>query len=377
MTSLSCRAALVILAVAVAPGCYAFYPHGFKRAVPPRVEANAKIRLEARDHTSWSSCTSSDDKCEVHDGEIKSSYQSTRYYPYYGDVPITLGQLRALLDGDSYTAAWDKIERKKGTCKISIPPTVIYFVGALATVVGITLSKNEPDSDMRTYSYIAGAVTGGAALLSYPLGGYACMQAKSVAEGIEVNVADSPYATANGRDIDELQRKIDAFNRGERPGRNGTETPTRDTPAVDTPTEATPHTDEPPADDGFVPGTLSIMKTLATAGDYTQFSAILVETGIDRELASGGPYTVAALNDRAFAKVKDKLAQLDKAERVRTFRDLIFVGVVTSGERALKTLGGTTLTLEVRKNGYLKVRGKSGALRLVAAATNGVVYVVE
>jgi hypothetical protein len=383
MSSLSFRALLVVLAVAVVSGCYGFYPHGYKRAVRPRVEASAKIRLEAKAHTSWSSCSASDNDCEIHDGELQSPYHYTRYYPYYGDVAITLGQLRALLDGDKYDAAWDKIEGKKGTCKISIAPTVVYFVAAAATVVAITLSRNEPDSSMRTYAYIAAGVTGGAALLSYPLGGYACMQAKGIAESIDAKYAESPYETANPgyaaeeREIEELQRRIDAFNRGEQPNRKGTDTPTQDMPTQDTPTGETPPEDTAPANDGFTPGTASIMKTLADAGELTQFSAILVETGIDRELASGGPYTVAALNDRALAKVKDKLAGLDRAERIRSFRDLIFVGVVTSGERTLKTLGGTTLTIELRKNGTLKVRGKSGSLRLVGPATNGVVYVLE
>jgi uncharacterized surface protein with fasciclin (FAS1) repeats len=182
------------------------------------------------------------------------------------------------------------------------------------------------------------------------------------------------------REIEELQRRIDAFNRGERPSRKGADTPTDGKPAGDTPTEEKPAEETPsdaPSVDGFTPGTASIMKTLADAGEFTQFSALLVETGIDREIAKGGPYTVAALNDKALAKVKAKLDTLNKADRVQTFRDLIFVGVVSSGERSLKTLGGKTLTLELRKNGDIKVRGKSGSMRLVGTATNGVIYVVD
>jgi hypothetical protein len=375
MTSPSFGAGLVV--VALTAGCYGFYPHNLKRSVPPRADETAQITLEAKPFTSWTSCGPSDRNCEWHDGKLMDPYRYLRYYPSYGGTPITLGQLRALLDGDKYDAAWDKIERKKGMCRVSIAPTVIYFAAAIGSVVAFTLSKSEPDSTMRTYAYIGAGVAGGAALLSYPLGGYACMQAKGIAEDIEAQYGDSPYETANPgnaaeeREIDELQRRIDAFNRGERPNRKGAGTPTEPKPPEETPPDA------PSAPDDFTPGTASLMKTLADAGELSQFAAILVETGIDRELAKGGPYTVAALNDAALSKFKDKLARLDKAERLQTFRDLIFVGVVTSGERVLKTLSGKTLTVERRKNGDLKVRGKSGSMRLVGTATNGVVYVVE
>ncbi|MDX2088969.1 MAG: fasciclin domain-containing protein [Kofleriaceae bacterium] len=358
-------------------GCYGFYPHELKRQVPPRVEGRAELRLEEKNFTSWSDCGASDKNCEWHDGELQSPYHYKRYYPYYGDEAINLGQLSALLNGDKYTAAWDRIEGKKGTCKISIAPTVVYFAAAIGSVVAFTLSKDEPDSDMRTYAYIGAGVSGGAALLSYPLGGYACMQAKGIADKIEARYGESPYEVLNPgnsqeeRKIADLQRRIAAFNRGERPGAPREDVRETPTPTGDPPSEA------PGATEGFTPGAASIMETLTDAGELTMFTALLVETGLDRQLASGGPYTVAALDDAALTKAKQKLDRLDKNERVQTLRDLIFVGVVTSGERTLETLGGKKMTLELRKDGNLKVRGRSGSMRFLGNAINGAIYVID
>ena len=160
---------------------------GFSGSKTCRVSSPRPPRFPPRP---WSSCISSDNDCEWHDGKLQSPDYSWRYYPYYGDQPITLGQLRALLDSENYNKAWDKIEGKKGVCKISIAPTVVYFAAAIGSIVAFTISRNEPDSDMRTYAYIGAGVMGGAALLSYPLGGYACMKAKSIAEDIDAKYAE-------------------------------------------------------------------------------------------------------------------------------------------------------------------------------------------
>lgn len=359
--------------LAFTSGCYAAYPLGHKRAVPPAASASARLELRPKNHTSWYSCGGDLSKCEVRAGKLERPVRSVRYYPYYDGESITLGQFQALTD-PMYGTKWDQIESKKGMCNLSIAPTALYFAGAIASVVGFTMGANTDNEKLFAYGG-AGVMVFGAAI-SYPMGGYACRSAGKIAKDLEVRYANGDYEVNNNaadkRKLAAMQAAIDAYNRGERPRPPGEPT---DTPATDLPPAETLPTasDEPPSSEGFVPGTSSIMKTLADAGEFKEFSAMIVETGVDREIAKGGPYMVLAPTDATIAKIKDKSFRKDKALLTRSVRDLIIIGVVSSGEHTLPTLAGTTATLEFKKNGRLK-RKQFGSSILLGPATNGVIY---
>ncbi len=360
-------------------GCYFLYPAKLPPAhkgdlVIPGEEIKIKTR-EVKVYTSG--CTDSAIKagrCDIDkSGKLKSYQMATKYRLKYGGKNLNYAEVRELADPE-FPKQLATMKKNKRACTVSLVPSALAVASAAAGILIPLLEAGKLSDTEKKYFYAgggAGFVVFGA--LSYPLGGYACRNSHNTIKAGFDWTKDDYYGEG-----DIFDKLVSDFNARVRTGgvvaKTTEETPDPQ-PPVETPVETPAET---PNDlDVFTPGTSTIMKTLADAGDYAQFSALLVETGIDRQLASGGPYTVVALGDKVFAKVKKKLDGLDKAERLQMFRDLVFVGVVSSGERTLKTLGGKTLKVELRKNGALKVRGKSGTSRLVGNATNGVVYVID
>jgi hypothetical protein len=153
--------------------------------------------------------------------------------------------------------------------------------------------------------------------------------------------------------------------RGERP----TAPPVTEAPA----TEALGVATVPPA---TLPASNdSVMKVLASADDLTVFSAMLAETGIDRELATGGPYMVFALSDRKLAKAKDPSWRKDNQALVRqAVRVQIVIGVVAAGTHTVKTLEGSTFELEFDKRSIRRTKPRTSSITLVGQAKNALIY---
>jgi hypothetical protein len=130
---------------------------------------------------------------------------------------------------------------------------------------------------------------------------------------------------------------------------------------------------EPPASE-LPASNDSVMKVLASAGDLTMFSTMLAETGIDRELATGGPYMVIALSDRALSRA-DPAKLKDKALVKRAIRTQIVIGVFSSGKHTVKTLDGVTFDIELVPNGTIhRTKPTTSNVKLVGHAKNAVVY---
>ena len=54
------------------------------------------------------------------------------------------------------------------------------------------------------------------------------------------------------------------------------------------------------------PAEMNIVQTAVAAGQFKTLTSLLQQTGLDKTLAEGGPYTVFAPTDKAFAKVPKK-----------------------------------------------------------------------
>ena len=139
-------------------------------------------------------------------------------------------------------------------------------------------------------------------------------------------------------------------------------------------------------DSVMLPPQPNLVEVAAKAGKFNTLLAAAKAAGLADTLANGGPFTIFAPTDEAFAKVgKDTIAMLLKPENKKKLQAIlkhhVVAGKVMSGT-AVKlseaaTLNGTKLPLQFNaKTKTLRV----GAGKVVAAdveAKNGVIHVVD
>ncbi len=127
----------------------------------------------------------------------------------------------------------------------------------------------------------------------------------------------------------------------------------------------------------------SIVEVAASNGSFKTLTAALKAAGLDQTLASGGPYTVFAPTDEAFAAlpegvVEELLKPENKEMLVKVLTYHVVAGEQTSG--SLKT--GEAMTLE---GAPVQVKVSEGSVmvndaKVVKAdvqASNGVIHVID
>jgi uncharacterized surface protein with fasciclin (FAS1) repeats len=129
-------------------------------------------------------------------------------------------------------------------------------------------------------------------------------------------------------------------------------------------------------------GETNIVATAKAAGTFTTLTMLLARSGLAKTLAAGGPFTVFAPTDAAFAKVpKATLAKLlaDKAKLRAVLLYHVVKGRVTAARamtlRSAKTLNGASVRIRV-VGGRVRV-GPATVTTADVMATNGVVHVVD
>lgn len=127
----------------------------------------------------------------------------------------------------------------------------------------------------------------------------------------------------------------------------------------------------------------SIVDVASSNGSFKTLTAALKAAGLDKTLGTGGPYTVFAPTDEAFAALpKGALEQLLKPENKDTLIKILTYHVV-QGEKDSNTLKtGETTTLEgapVQLNVSSSGVTVNGAKVLQAdiKASNGVIHVID
>ena len=131
-----------------------------------------------------------------------------------------------------------------------------------------------------------------------------------------------------------------------------------------------------PAADG------NIVQTAAAAGQFTTLASLLTKAGLVDTLSTGGPFTVFAPTDAAFAKVPkatlDALAA-DPAKLKSVLLYHVVEGKVTAADvvklTSAKTLEGQPVTIKVA-DGSVYVSGAKVTTPDVMA-TNGVIHVID
>jgi uncharacterized surface protein with fasciclin (FAS1) repeats len=126
----------------------------------------------------------------------------------------------------------------------------------------------------------------------------------------------------------------------------------------------------------------NLVETAVAAGQFETLASLLGKAGLADTLANGGPYTVFAPTDAAFAKVPKKtLAALGRnPERLKA----VLLYHVASGKlranrvvkrRSIETLNGASVRIKVRKR-TVKVNN-ARVVKANIGASNGVIHVIN
>jgi uncharacterized surface protein with fasciclin (FAS1) repeats len=127
----------------------------------------------------------------------------------------------------------------------------------------------------------------------------------------------------------------------------------------------------------------SIVDIAASNGSFNTLTAALKAAGLDEALASGGPYTVFAPTDEAFAALpKEKVEELLKPENRDMLVKILTYHVVPGEQTSKKLKSGETQTLE---GAPVEVKVTSSGVtvndaKVVKAdiqASNGVIHVID
>jgi transforming growth factor-beta-induced protein len=129
-------------------------------------------------------------------------------------------------------------------------------------------------------------------------------------------------------------------------------------------------------------GDQNIVQTAIAAGQFNTLASLLTKAGLADTLATGGPFTVFAPTDAAFAKVpKATLAALAKhpAQLRSVLLYHVVPGSVTASDvvklSSAKTLEGSSVLIKVNKGGVFVNQAKVTTPDVMAS--NGVIHVIN
>jgi transforming growth factor-beta-induced protein len=129
-------------------------------------------------------------------------------------------------------------------------------------------------------------------------------------------------------------------------------------------------------------GEKNIVQTAISAGQFTTLTSLLTKAGLADTLANGGPFTVFAPTDAAFAKApKARLAALAKhpAQLKAVLLYHVVPGSVTASDvvklSSAKTLEGSPVLIKVNEGGVFVNQAKVTTPDVMAS--NGVIHVID
>ena len=134
----------------------------------------------------------------------------------------------------------------------------------------------------------------------------------------------------------------------------------------------------------ILPAGENIVQTAANAGQFKTLLAAATAAGLAETLATGGPFTVFAPTDEAFAKLgEETLATLLQPENKEKLAGILKYHVVAGriySTDALKVGKAATLqggTLAIAKHGDKATVGNAGLVATDIDAANGVIHVID
>ena len=130
----------------------------------------------------------------------------------------------------------------------------------------------------------------------------------------------------------------------------------------------------------------NLVETAANAKSFTTLLAAATAAGLADTLANGGPFTVFAPTDEAFAKlpkgtVESLLKPENKEKLVAILKNHVVAGPVMAAQAVelteAKTIGETKLTLSYDKKAKVLSVGDAKVVTADVVAGNGVIHVVD
>ena len=130
----------------------------------------------------------------------------------------------------------------------------------------------------------------------------------------------------------------------------------------------------------------NLVETAANAKSFTTLLAAATAAGLADTLANGGPFTVFAPTDEAFAKlpkgtVESLLKPENKEKLVAILKNHVVAGTVMAAQAVelteAKTIGETKLTLSYDKKAKVLSVGDAKVVTADVVAGNGVIHVVD
>lgn len=211
-----------ILVLSFASGCYFYYPKIPKTPRPELVDGE-QVQIVAENNEYMASCDPTRDrKCGLsRNGEWKKKSSYISVEARYNGRTLNQFELRKLVDPD-FDKKLDRVRSNKGTCNISLIPSVISVIGLAALTVAGPLYDKLGDKALVVGLAASGTAAGGA-LLSYPLGGFACRRARRQYNALFTDVDPddtsfvlrASYGENKGNDtyVEEMMKLTEDFNR--------------------------------------------------------------------------------------------------------------------------------------------------------------------
>ena len=154
-------------------------------------------------------------RIELHDRVIEQPYEHVEISATLDGIPITRGQLRALVEPDRQRLAYEDMQSHASRCENSLFPSVVAAGGLAAGAGGAIVWAEGSHGEVARDVAIGGAIAFviGAAT-TYPGGGDECYAGRGVAERtgiLDGALTWTPGPETSARDA-ELRAAVDAFN---------------------------------------------------------------------------------------------------------------------------------------------------------------------
>ena len=204
-----------LAALAILSGCYYYYPDHVPKLNGALVVEGEQMELVAHTSQEYAKCYDSDyehNKCEFVHGKLKRPYTLYHASVRYAGRELTQAEFMELAM-PGYPDRIKGIEDRAATCKISLVPSVIAVAAAATAIVVPTLFNDKFSDDQQKMICYGGAATAaGFALLSYPLGGFACSKAQDLAGNLLKDAKETEWTSSDAEDLVPLQKMVDDFN---------------------------------------------------------------------------------------------------------------------------------------------------------------------
>ncbi|MEO7095567.1 MAG: hypothetical protein ABI175_20085 [Polyangiales bacterium] len=196
-------------------GCYFYYPKKIPTVNGALVIEGEQISIRTRSLKRWGSCSDSDykhDRCEIVHGKLKAPYTVYAAKAVYNGNTLTRAEFNELVYPD-YAKRIKTVTDAKAVCSISLVPSVAAVAVAVLAYVGPLMSGNRFTDDQKKVLYIGGGIgAAGLALLSYPLGGYACVRAANAAGGLFESAKETEWESFQAEGFAEVEKLANDFN---------------------------------------------------------------------------------------------------------------------------------------------------------------------